>query len=63
MIKPIPLYLDHDDIIKLRAYLNSIDIRDLEDEAVLILSQNADLDQIYLSIWCEGQCNDQLTIS
>lgn len=61
MIKPIPLYLDKNDIIRLRSYLNSL-YSDISDDDVLIISQNQDLDKIYLSIWNEGQCIDQVTI-
>lgn len=61
MIKPIPLYLDRNDIIHLRAYLNSL-YNDLDNESILIISQNQDLDDIFLSLWNEGTCINQTKI-
>lgn len=61
MINPIPLYLDKDDIIKLRSYLNSL-YYEIHDNDVLIISQNSDLNKIYLSIWNEGSCYNQIEI-
>lgn len=61
MIKPIPLYLDHNDIIHLRSYLNSL-YNNIDHESVLIISQNQDLNEIYLSIWINGTCINQTKI-
>ena len=53
MISPIPLYLDKFDVSKLIGILHGI-LSEMTADDCVIISQDQNLDKVFVSIWSDG---------